>query len=264
MTRENMRLYAELMKRYHVDFIQGHASAIAVLAEYMLNEDERIPLRGVFTTGETVYPNDRDRIESAFQCRLLDSYGMGESAAAAQQCDRADGYHEISEGCIIELEPLGDGTYEVIGTSLLNYAMPFIRYRTGDIAEPADVAQCQCGRGLPLRISKVLGRIDDKLVFADRTVLPVTVRMHMKPLLEAGENYQVRQEEPGWVRVILTGSVDVARVQQVRSELLSLLPRGTQVSVEHAETITGKNNKIRNVVSLVAAEEARFRNQAGR
>jgi len=252
LANENLRLYAQLIDRFKIDFIQGHPSAIAVLADYLLMEGNSLPMKGVFTTGETVYPDDREMIENAFACKLFDSYGMGEWAAAAQQCREASGYHEISEACIIELEPLEDGSYEVIGTSLLNYAMPFIRYRTGDIAMPEPNLMCECGRGLPLRLSKVYGRIDDKIILPEKTVLPVTVRMHMKPLLLPGETYQVIQEDFKTIRVLLTGPVDSRRAQGVKMEMMKFLTPNMAVVVERAEEIRTQRNKIRNVISKVA------------
>lgn len=249
---ENLRLYAQLLERFNIDLMQGHPSAIAVLAEYLLMEGNCLPMKGVFTTGETVYPDDREMIENAFACKLLDSYGMGEWAAAAQQCSETAGYHEISEACIIELDPLGDGSYEIIGTSLLNYAMPFIRYRTGDIALPKPSSVCECGRGLPIRISKVYGRIDDKIILPEKTVLPVTVRMHMKPLLLPGETYQVIQEDLKTICVLLTGPVDSRRAQGIKTEMMKFLAPNMAVVVEHVEGIRTQRNKVRNVISRVA------------
>lgn len=254
LDNENLRLYAQLLDRFRIDFVQGHPSAIAVLAEYLLVEGRVLPMKGIFTTGETLYPDDREMIEKAFACRLFDSYGMGEWATAAQQCGETSGYHEISEACIIELDALGDGSCEVIGTSLLNYAMPFIRYRTGDIAMPAPNSECECGRNLPIKIAKVYGRLDDKIILPQRTVLPVTVRMHMKPLLLPGETYQVIQEDSSTIRVLLTGPVDSRRAQRIELEMMKFLTCNMTVTVEHTEEIRTQRNKIRNVISRIAEQ----------
>jgi phenylacetate-CoA ligase len=49
-------------------------------------------------------------------------------------------------------------------TALNNYAMPFIRYRTGDVGREA-VEPCPCGRGLPT-LQSVSGRIFEVLINA--------------------------------------------------------------------------------------------------
>lgn len=248
----NLHEYSRLLRKFKISFIQGHPSAIAVLAQHIVSEERPIPMKAVFTTGETVYDEDRAIIKQAFDCDLLDSYGMGECAAAAQECSEHHGYHELSEYCIIELIPADDGLFEVVGTSLLNFAMPFIRYRTGDLVEPIQMTtRCQCGRGLPLKFRKVIGRVDDRLVFPEKVILPVTVRMFMKPLLLPGENYQVVQEDLKTLNVVLTGPVSPTRADHIRTQLSIFMPRQVRINVVHGDEIRGSNNKIRNVVSRI-------------
>ena len=69
---------------------------------------------------------------------------------------------------------MADGeTGELVFTTLTKEALPFLRYRTGDLAsltrEP-----CPCGRTLA-RMSRVLGRTDDMLVIRGVNVFPSEV-----------------------------------------------------------------------------------------
>jgi phenylacetate-CoA ligase len=60
----------------------------------------------------------------------------------------------------IEFVPLeGSDLKEMLITDLDNYAMPFIRYEIGDIAEPAE-QPCPCGRPFPL-LKRIEGRTFD-------------------------------------------------------------------------------------------------------
>jgi phenylacetate-CoA ligase len=52
----------------------------------------------------------------------------------------------------------------VVVTSLLNFAMPMIRYALGDMAEVGP--PCPCGRGLPV-LARVLGRLRNTLRYPD-------------------------------------------------------------------------------------------------
>ena len=84
--------------------------------------------------------------------------------------------------------------------------MPFIRYRTDDLVEPADAPHCPCGRGLPLRFRRVIGRQDDVLRDPDgRSILPVALRMLVKPHLLPFETYQVQQLNGRAYRLLLAG-----------------------------------------------------------
>jgi phenylacetate-CoA ligase len=61
----------------------------------------------------------------------------------------------------------------VVGTSLWNYAMPLIRYRTGDYARiHRGNPTCECGRGLPLSLSKLEGRRDDIIITPGNHYIP--------------------------------------------------------------------------------------------
>ncbi|HEX9342314.1 MAG TPA: hypothetical protein VF995_01690 [Actinomycetota bacterium] len=62
---------------------------------------------------------------------------------------------------------------ELVFTTLTKEAMPLLRYRTGDIAT-LDRLPCPCGRTL-VRMSKVLGRVDDMLVVRGVNVYPSEV-----------------------------------------------------------------------------------------
>jgi phenylacetate-CoA ligase len=83
------------------------------------------------------------------------------------------GYHFCSEAVLCELvDERGDlvppGEYgRVVVTALYNYAMPFIRYETGDYAR-AGALLCACGRGLP-SIENIGGRARNLIVMSDGT-----------------------------------------------------------------------------------------------
>jgi len=120
------------------------------------------------SSAETLDDEMRATIESEFGCPVLNRYGSREFANIAQQCEVGGGLHVFDYRIHVEiLRP--DGTTcdpgesgEIVITDLINAAMPFIRYRTGDIgtfsAEP-----CSCGRGSPL-LSKVEGRVSEIIV----------------------------------------------------------------------------------------------------
>ena len=52
--------------------------------------------------------------------------------------------------------------FRSVVTDLLNFGMPFIRYKLGDMAAFSG-RQCPCGRGLPL-IEKLAGRTADQFI----------------------------------------------------------------------------------------------------
>jgi phenylacetate-coenzyme A ligase PaaK-like adenylate-forming protein len=142
----------------------ARALAIAVAR----NPDLRPSLKGILTYGEVVSQDHRRLCRRHLGHDLIDAYRLVETGMIAVRCPVADVYHLQSEVCIVEVvdaagRPCEPGQIgEIIVTPLYNYAMPLIRYATGDLAEmPARATspdgRCSCGRTLPA-IKRVLGR----------------------------------------------------------------------------------------------------------
>jgi phenylacetate-CoA ligase len=92
------------------------------------------PVRGVFTTAEKLFPQQREVIEAVFGCRVFDCYGSSEVQNIATECPRGR-MHINADYVVVETdgrERAGDGSAPLLVTSLRNYAMPFLRYRNED------------------------------------------------------------------------------------------------------------------------------------
>lgn len=95
---------------------------------------------------------------------LFDFYGSVEFGRIAYECPAHRGLHINADHVIFELAEdvipaeAGENGNAVI-TALNGYAMPFIRYRLGDVVEWID-GKCPCGSSLPL-IGHVKGREDE-------------------------------------------------------------------------------------------------------
>jgi phenylacetate-CoA ligase len=147
----------------------GYASALAFFAEYLRRHRLEFPMpAGIISSAESLTDEFRETIESYFSCPVLDRYGSRELAVIAQQCSPRGGLHVFSDRVHLEIlrpdgSPCDPGERgEIVATGLDNQVMPFIRYRTGDLAAASDEA-CQCGRGYPL-LASVEGRTSDLIV----------------------------------------------------------------------------------------------------
>ncbi len=113
------------------------------------------------TISATLTEGMRDRIESATKLHVYEAYGLNEIGIVAHRCD-AGRYHVNAEHCLVEIvdaagKPCKPGeTGRIVVTSLTNFAMPLVRYDTGDIAGAVEGA-CACGRTLP-SIGRIVGR----------------------------------------------------------------------------------------------------------
>lgn len=249
--------YIERMRSFAPVFVAAHPGPTAFIAERLRQRHETLPVRAVFTTGETLDPTQREDIERAFGCEVFESYGSNESVVAAFECEEHRGFHEAAELGITELLPHSPELRAVVGTSLWNDVMPFIRYSTYDLVEPAHSPRCACGRGLPVRFRRVVGRDDDILRTPDgRTVIPVAVRTLVKPHLLPFETYQVQQLDRRSYRVLLAGAggrqpaLTPGRERSLQTALREVLGHEARLSIVGVESIQAASLKARTVVNL--------------
>ena len=118
-------------------------------------------LRAFRTISATLTQGMRDRVESATGLHVHEAYGLNEIGIVAHRCE-AGRYHVNAEHCLVEIvdeagKRCNPGeTGRILVTSLTNYAMPLVRYDSGDLAEAVE-GPCSCGRTLP-SIGRIVGR----------------------------------------------------------------------------------------------------------
>ena len=173
LDEESISNYVNLLLRKRPVMIRAFTSPIYEVAKYVRdNNIDDIKLKGVITTGEPLYDHQRKLISSAFHCEVFDSYRSREAGPLAQECEIHNGMHINAESLYIEaVQPANpdvfeDGMGEIVVTDLLNYGMPLIRYKMGDMGILSD-EKCPCGRGLPL-LKKIAGRTSDILYTPDK------------------------------------------------------------------------------------------------
>jgi phenylacetate-CoA ligase len=120
-------------------------------------------LSGVSVSSEVSSQDERDAWAESLGCPVRDEYSSEELTRMAAQCPSGR-YHLMEDITYVEVvdadtgEPTDD-IGEVVGTELHNDAMPFIRYRQGDLARIGTDA-CPCGR--PGRVlTELAGRAND-------------------------------------------------------------------------------------------------------
>ncbi|MFC1888526.1 phenylacetate--CoA ligase family protein [Thermodesulfobacteriota bacterium] len=171
MSDEVLDQFIEALIKGKYKVIMGTPSSLYILASYLRDRKvNEIRPSAIQVSSETFYPFQRSLIEEQFDCMTYDWYGSGERVVKAGECSEHSGYHLCSEFGLLEVVNEGkraaEGeTGELIVTTLINYAMPLIRYRIGDMGALTS-ANCSCGRGLPL-LKTLQGKIRDVVVTPD-------------------------------------------------------------------------------------------------
>ncbi len=160
------RLFS-LLQRSNRKILRGYVSSVYAVALEILRAGVAVQVKALATTAERLFDYQRSAIEKAFQQKVYDQYGCGESNSLAFECEAHNGLHLASEHVILELvdnngDPVSnDGMGRVLITDLDNYAMPLLRYQNDDLARWSPGA-CRCGRGSQ-RLHGIDGRVYEML-----------------------------------------------------------------------------------------------------
>ena len=174
MSPARMDDYLVAVQAWNPKAIYGYASSLALFAAHAEARGFRpkLPaLRVVSTTGEPLFPHQRELIERVFGVPVSVEYGARDAGLMALQSP--DGaLLQMSETHLIEVlddagNPVEEG--EAVITSLVSEAQPFIRYRTGDVIRRSDRPD-PGGRGLAV-LDSVVGRQTDFVVAADGRIM---------------------------------------------------------------------------------------------
>jgi phenylacetate-CoA ligase len=168
LDENNIKNYLHLLLDKKPTMIRAFTSPIHEVARFAIERKLEFRfIKGIVTTGEPLYQHQRQLIERAFNCKVFDSYRSREAGPLAQECDEHNGLHINAESLLVEIveseqsENLDQGEGEIVVTDLLNFGMPLIRYKMGDMGKISN-RKCACGRGLPF-LEKVTGRSADML-----------------------------------------------------------------------------------------------------
>lgn len=170
LPEEGIRQIIDEINSFRPKIIWAFRDGIDVVANYINRHGLSVhrPL-AVFCGGATIYPEIVQTVSRAFGCPVVNFYGSREMGDVACQCEHLQGLHVASYARKVEVIATdghrangADG--EIVITALNNYAMPFLRYRTGDVGRES-AEPCPCGRGLPT-LQSVSGRMFEVLINA--------------------------------------------------------------------------------------------------
>jgi phenylacetate-CoA ligase len=227
------------LDRFRPRFIKAFPSSLYVLSRWMDRHNRTIPSpKCIITSSENLYPSIKEQAEKVFRAPVIDWYGQNEKVATACQCAVGQGYHIQMEQAVVELIPSGTDDFEIVGTSLQAYGMPFIRYRTKDKAIPEN-KPCPCGRPHPL-ISKIVGREGEIIITPEgKIVAPVAMDYAFYHLEEIKEG-QIIQEDIRTlrVRIVPWETVSQSTRETLKKEIQYYLQSSTMnILIEEVEEI---------------------------
>lgn len=254
LSEQHALAYIGALENFDPAIIQAYPSSINFLAKWLAANGRHYAapsLNGIVTSSETLDAGQRQLIEEHFGCRVFDWYGQFERVAAIGTCEYGE-QHIVSDYSYVELFPVGEDLYEIVGTGFNNFAMPLIRYRTGDFVSLGEAGKsCACGRHFPL-VASIKGRADDTVKLPDgRHVGRLDhVFKGVEGILEA----QIRQDRIDQIEILVVPTAGYGPAVEARllANAGERLGESVQVSVRSVAGIERtRNGKLRGVVCNV-------------
>jgi len=206
LTPEWMEFYYKKALEFKPKWIKCYPSAGYIFAKFLKENNLMIPsIKGVLCASENLYGFQKELFKEIFKGRVFSHYGHYEMAVLAGFCEYEDTYHVLPQYGYAELvdedgdlitEPGRKG--EIIATSFIMRATPFIRYRTKDIAVLKSWKCKSCKR--PYQIwEKIDGRLQEFIVTKNNRYISMTsVNMH-DDIFDYIKQFQFYQEKKGEV-----------------------------------------------------------------
>ena len=203
------------LTRLHPTYIISYPSILLELAALDARRCRELKVRALFTNSEHSSQAQRDTLAEVFGAAVFDEYSTEELCLGAFQCRH--GLYHLQEDCayleVLHVEDDGQALAgqvgEIVGTCLINRAMPFIRYRQGDLG---GITTASCGCGLDGRVlADLSGRKNASFRLPDGTQLPSgrildwTYALVLSLTLPIAQ-FQVIQHAVDRVEVVVVGS----------------------------------------------------------
>ena len=245
MSPRRMAAYHSDLEAFQPDIIQAYASSAYLFARFLKSRGIRptYPRVSVISSAEKLFPHMRREMEEIFPVKVFDRYGSREVSAMAAECDRHEGMHIQMPGYILEtidpvtLSPVAGQPGEIVVTVLHNHAMPFLRYRIGDMGV-LDTSPCGCGRVLH-RLREVVGRTSDNFLMPDGRIVHGEYFTHIFYGREGIEQFQFVQHarEEFSLKIVPTGHYRQATADQIEHEVREMIGPTAQLRLEVREAI---------------------------
>lgn len=239
LVSEWMEVCRQRAWEYKPEWIRCYPSSGYIFARWLKDTGREFPpLKGILCASENLYDFQKRLLGDVFGARVFTHYGHYELSVLAGFCEYEDTYHVLPQYGYAELiganglpvtQPGQMG--EIVGTSFIMHATPFIRYRTRDIAVLKGWGCPSCGR--PYQIwEHVEGRLQEFIVTGTGRYISMTAINFHDDVFDHIRQFQFYQEEKGKLtfRYIPKPTLDEDILQEVRGRLVVKL--GDDVNLE--------------------------------
>jgi phenylacetate-CoA ligase len=268
LARQWMPTHIETLRTWKPLHIQAYPSALLPLTLWLRQHpapDVTERVRSIMLFSETVLDSLLDLLREVFACPVLAHYGHSERVLAAASMPDDDRYFFWPQYGHFELINSGGKPVdqpgvvgEIVGTGFDNIVMPFVRYRTGDMATSSDRGEHERLPGYPF-VERIEGRKQEYVVCGDGRLVSVNaLGLPKMDALEGVDAIHYEQQRPG--HLVMRVATDRPLSSHQRSTLIRTLEDKLQGSctvevVEQPALVRTPRGKLRMLVQHLDVEQ---------
>lgn len=220
--------------------------------------DEYCQPKVIVTSAEVFQPNLTTSLSSQFDYEHFNFYGAIETGRIAWECPEHNGLHVNSDHVVLEVVSVDkyqiseEQVYgETVITTLNSYAMPFIRYRLGDLCSYINET-CSCGCVFPL-ITAPIGRTRDMIKLPSGSARTPNGISHIMRDLENIRQYQIVQHRIDHlvVNLVVHENVSGSFIETLKQKILAFLAEPVKIEIMIVDAIDQQGKKNRDFISLI-------------
>ncbi len=236
--------YIERIRKGGSRFIESYVTIAYQMATLIQKYQIDPPrLDGIVIGAERLFDFQRGKIEESFSCPVYNRYGSTEFSNVASECLQQEGLHINVDSLWVEVvdeqdRPVLEEPGDIIITDLHNYAMPLIRYRTGDIGTMG-TERCSCGRTFPM-LRDIKGRASEVLRTEDGRTIHDMYFLWKLSRVPGIDRFQVIQDSLNHLDVNIVHDGSVSREltsRNVEQALSGLDDHNIAVTVRYVDSI---------------------------
>ena len=206
--------------------------------------------RYLITSAEVTTPFLKNAVQQDLKVPMFNFYGAVETGRIAAECREHSGLHVNTDHVILE-----EINGEAVVTTLNMRAMPFIRYRLGDIIS-FKKERCPCGSSLPL-IEPPLGRQEDMARLPDNTLVSPFLFMFIFREFPQLAQFRLIQEtlDHFVLQIAWRHKEDGETIASITKRFLACVRQPVKLDVESVSYIEPETLKFRMFISKLTEKE---------
>ena len=253
----------EIIKKFNIEYIHAYPSTAYEFSKFINKKKLNVSFVKAFLSGsENVHKYQKEFIESKLGVRFYSWFGHSEKLILGGYCRDSEVYHIeprygyfelVDENGHVIKTPGEIG--EIVGTTINNYGMPLIRYKTGDFAEYVGDYCNKCQRRTTL-IKNIKGRWNgNKIYGADGSIITSTALNFHDDLYSVIEGLQYIQKQKGFLDVLIIKNTNFTEKdhQKLKFHYKSKFSSETVINIKFVDKLIRKpNGKFVELISSVS------------